>query len=279
MGGRLRVLFPPLMSSMYSLSGVIINLLAIALTDYKQHLILSLVLTFSFSAIVFYFVESPFFLYKKKNIRELYDGLIKICRRNFSKKDLPEVKLKLQETLRYGKYFDKKDDEQLLKNTKIKSTNLTEKTKITNLSKSNETISVQSIDKPLIFKSKKPKNPLLKLLTGKNLFIFIKVMFTFITIETIFGMSLIINKDLGISNVYLSGVLVAFFQSCGYLTGAFVILKYGRRTLNIFSSIMVFLLTLILMIVDLISNHYVAYSDRSKFIRIFETGIYNKALD
>lgn len=270
LGGRLRLLFPSFSFALYSLGGVFVSLASIWLTGYRAQLYLSLCSTLAASAFFFYFLESPFYLYKAKDIRKLYSGLLRICERNFPKEELPRVKARLQKELRYGAFFQSGAGQSCDLQTEGQSL-LPPEGDGGALPRPGE-----SPEPP----ERKPEAPrrlsgrlgCLKLFSRANLGVFVKFMGIFVMIETVFGMSMIINKDLGIPSVYLSGVLVALFQGGGYLCSSFFILRFGRRTLNLFCSAVAGGLSLALLALDLISKHFFAYSERPLAVQVAETG-------
>ena len=264
LGGTLRIVFPSMCFVCYSLSGVMINLISIKMTNYRNLIYLNLFGVLGGTVVLFFFIESPFYLYKKKNIKKLYETLLKMCKRNYSKTELSRAKLQLQKKLRYGEYFETRDKEQTFPESNHTIDSLND--------------SIDSSQKLLkIIKPKSEKAHFLLFFSKTNLFVFGKLMTVLTLLQLISGLSYIINKDLGISNIYLSGILVSLFQAIAYFVGSFFIVKFGRKTLNIGSLIIIFLLSLILLAVNLISRHFVPYSSRSTAVKIADTGLIDKS--
>ena len=86
---------------------------------------------------------------------------------------------------------------------------------------------------------------------------------------------MIINKHLGIKNIFLNGFLTFLIYIFGSLLGVYIIPKYKRKQINNSSSITLIICSLFLMIMNLISNTYKPYSKRHNIIRLIETGKIN----
>ena len=91
------------------------------------------------------------------------------------------------------------------------------------------------------------------------------------SIYIVYGTSSLLNKDLGIPNVYINGSLICLVELLGYFTMFFCCDKIGRKTVNLFCNYTILAATVILLTMDLISNHYSEYSDRSTGVRVVET--------
>ena len=101
---------------------------------------------------------------------------------------------------------------------------------------------------------------------------FLKCILIQIGIYSVYGPSLYLNNDLGISNIYLSGSLLSLLGMAGYLLNFLFVAKMGHRTMNIMINLVVLTCCVILLIMDLISNAYIPYQQRSKAVRAVETG-------
>lgn len=266
MGGRLRLIFSGIAYGVIGLSGIMVNVLSIKFNHYRFYVYFSTIGIVLTSLLYYYFLESPFYLYKQKKFDELYKCLLKMCERNYSKAEFNIVKLKLENQLGPDNSEDKNDEF-------INNQNKQKTVKIPLLNNQNDTVKIHPKIKNTaqIFKHQN-KFQFIVFFTKKNLLIFIKLIFIFFQIELTFGLSMIINKDLGISNVYLSGSLICLFQTIGYFTSSLITLKFKRRTINISSSVSICILSLMLLMVDLISNIFHTYSLRSISVRVLETG-------
>ena len=122
---------------------------------------------------------------------------------------------------------------------------------------------------------KKQKWKILNLFKGKNLKVLIKYLLLILFIEGSFGLVLIINKDLGIKNIFLSGSLIYIIQILSYIVCLNVPLKIGHKTIIILTTSIAIFCSGILLILDIISNIFLPYNERSQGIRITETGNFN----
>ena len=103
------------------------------------------------------------------------------------------------------------------------------------------------------------------------IFKFLKCICLQIGMHSIYSVTLYLNNDLGIQNVYLNGSLLALFGIIGYLLN-FVFSRYmGHRAMNIMINVIVLTICLLLLIIDLVSNSYIPYEQRSSAVRILET--------
>lgn len=72
-----------------------------------------------------------------------------------------------------------------------------------------------------------------------------------IQIEIGFGMSFLLNKDLGIDNIYLGGMFLAAFEMLGYLTSMLLIHRLDRKTVNVLCIVVTFAVSLTLLVMGL----------------------------
>lgn len=88
----------------------------------------------------------------------------------------------------------------------------------------------------------------------------------------IFGLGIILGKDLGIENIYLSGLLLTVPKFFSHVVMGTLINRFRIKTLNIALNSIVGALVAILLIMDLIHNSRVPYAERSQAFRIIESG-------
>ena len=259
LGDRLRVIFQPIGFGFYGLGGILVNLLAIWINDYRFFIVLSTISILLLSLPYFYFIETPFFFYKTRNVEKLYECLVSICQWNYPKAELEAVTDQIQRKLKYGKYLNADDQEE--------QTNPNEE--IISLLSQGNTEKLLDIKKP-----SKEVSSLREFFKKKNLKLFFKLLAINLQVQFIFCLSLIINKSLGIKDVYLSGILIGIFQTVGYFVGGPVAATFPRKSVNIASSVIVCLCSGLLMTVDIISNHFASYEEKPNAVRIIETSIW-----
>ena len=102
LGRRRRVLFCPVSFAFTSLSGVTVNVLSLFVSHYRFYIYLNLVMVAVSSVFYLYLIESPFFFYKRKDIRSLYQTLLAIGSKNHPRAELPAIRAQLQAKLRYA---------------------------------------------------------------------------------------------------------------------------------------------------------------------------------
>jgi MFS-type transporter involved in bile tolerance (Atg22 family) len=95
----------------------------------------------------------------------------------------------------------------------------------------------------------------------------------------IFGLGLILNKDLGIDSIYICGLCLTVPKLFGHSIMTFLASKFKLKSLNITLNAIVSVLALTLLVMNLIHNAKEPYSERSNLFRIFETGNINKLLE
>jgi hypothetical protein len=83
-------------------------------------------------------------------------------------------------------------------------------------------------------------------------------------------MSFLLNKDLGIENIYYGGMFLAAFEMLGYISSSFIIHRLGRRTINITCIIISFTISLVLFIMGLVKN--ISHSEKTSSYKITEAG-------
>lgn len=133
-----------------------------------------------------------------------------------------------------------------------------------------ETESIQDSDLELL-EMKKPDSLMAELCNKTVLLRFLGSICLQISIYSVYGPSLYLNKDLGIDNVYLNGSLLALIGMVGYTLNYMFAHKMGHRGMNIMVNIIVFVCAITLLIMDLINNSMKPYEDRSNVFRVIET--------
>lgn len=267
MSGKMRVIFNGLAFACGGVSGVFVNLVSLKINHYKFYIYLNGGGILVTSLFYLYLLESPFYYYKTGQIGRLFQCLLKMIHRNHPPKSCSSVAAQLQAQLRYSER--KPVDDQLCLSD-------THSSIVSDISESS-LLEASKVDNGLTLPQAKvshPKNGLnLRLFfTRSNLCRFAQLIALMLLLEIVYGLSILINKDLGISNIYLSGSLVCVFLTLGYLTASVVISKFDRRTLNLFVSVSISVLSGVMLAIDLIVKRSGAYSSRSQLVRISETG-------
>jgi hypothetical protein len=287
-GGKIRVLFLPISLIFFGLGAVWINILAIWFNDYRVFIWIINISSFLFSLGYFALLESPFFFYKQRNIEKLYQCLSTLIKRNFPKDEVPEITSKLQKILKYGEYFETNQENNQKNNYNNSSklsltdveTRLPTENNISKLSTENSfstekhslpnELNQLLIDKPS--PSPKEKSPGLKaFFTKNNLSKFFKMFSLMLMIQVTFTLSTLINDSLGISNIFFSGALISTFQTLGYLSPTLFVNRVGRKSINLYCSSVTFLTGMSILVIDIVSNLYVHYEERSNGVRLMET--------
>ena len=245
MGGKLRLILPGVSFGMFGLSGVFAIWVSMYYNHNKFYLYFSGISLAVTSLLYFFFIETPFYHFKQRRVRKLYQCLLDIASWNHSKDEFPLVASRLRRELRLGEFFESSDAEE-----------------------------GEPLSTPGDPGRPPSKGPLafLELFKLGNLSTFLKLTFILLNIEIIFGLSIIINKDLGIADVFLSGILVSAFQILGYGLGGFLTSRWGRRTINLATSSLALLLSASLVLLDLTSNRFFSFSTRPEAVRVAESG-------
>ena len=210
----------------------------------------------------FYFLESPFLLYKQRNIVELHKCLLAICKRNADGDQLKKMQLTLESTLRFGITYQEENEahktiQSRSKDSFIKSIKSLEKKRY----ETNKRFSVNKIS--LFFEDIKIK---------QNVGKYFKIALIILPAQICLGLSLLFNKNLGIKNIFLSGCFITSIQLIGYLINVLTVLRFGRKQINTMYFSLTLVLCAILLIMNVISNQYVPYHKRGDMYRGFETG-------
>ena len=172
-----------------------------------------------------------------------------MCHRNFPNSEFNKMKKKLQIKLRYGDLFNINNDQAIEKKSTIifNYEKLTDDEEEFNFFKKSKHEKVKKIDIDKFF-------------TKKILWMFSKLLIVYCQIKIIYGLSLIINKNLGLKNLFLNGFLVAFCETIGYTIGAIISVKFGRRQINNASAFLITIFSLIILGMDLVSNRFTSYN-------------------
>lgn len=274
-GGNLRIRLNAFSFVFYSMSGIFVNFSSIFINYYSYYIWVSFI-TFTLSSLAyFYFLETPFYYYKKKDICGLHQCLLTICKRNYNLLDYEEKKVVLENELKFSNDKIKSFTQTyLLENDHFNETNKNiiskKKSQTINLlhSKSDQ---IELENEKNITEANSVKK-YLEFFTKKNLFRYAMICIILLSAECMFGMSQILNKDLGIDNIFLTGSLIVTFQLFGYGICSFISTRIGRRQINFITNLTLISLGLILLTMNIINNSYQKYSERGQVYRIVETG-------
>lgn len=99
------------------------------------------------------------------------------------------------------------------------------------------------------------------------------------SIEFFFAVSILINKDLGFSDVYVAGIFIYVFQCLSYISCTIYFYKFKRKQLHMFTSLSILAFSLLILFFSIGSKSYDLDSRPSKILKGFETGRNNKPLD
>lgn len=250
------------MNVFFALGGLLANLFALHFKHYKDFLYLYFISMFLVSVGYFYILPSPFHLFRKKQLSKLYNCIQTICKRNFSGEQLTKKELEVNQ------FFE----QNMLSVTKNPTIDPEDKQKVFSSIETQIKQEEKLISKSAAIKEQSFKSSILDFCSKKNLATFFKLIFLFILIDLVFGLAMVINKDLGISNIYYSGMLVTSFQASGYVLATFILSRFGRRHINIFITSLVTVASIAIFVIDIVSKQFSAYSDRSHFVKLAETG-------
>ena len=265
-GNSLRSWFSPVSLVCFGLAGIAVNLVSFRVEHFSFYIYFNLVCIAITVPFLFYLIESPFYLHRKKRVKALYECLLKICHRNHTDSQSILIKSRLQSELRYGKYFEMKsfDDS-------VNDLPLYHKLEQVGTNVHSDPVTIPRIS-DLPDQNEEPSSEFKSTLQKRYFLIFLKMVFLFVNIDIILGLSLIINKQLGISDVHVSGLLIVSFKIFGFTAGLWLVPKLGRRAINILSIALYCVYSGSLLVLDLVSNHYIPYFHRSWGVRLGETG-------
>ena len=244
----------------FGLAGVAVNLISFKVDHFSFYIYLSAGSIAVTTPLYFYLVESPFHLYKKRRIEHLYRSLLTICERNHAGAQFLSVKSRLHSKLRYCKAVELRQKGQYA---------------------SGQVKPQKSLHQPHDLETPPSDTPELPgqepsessgTVGKRDLLTFAMLVVLFVDSEGIAVMSLIVNKQLGISSVQFSGIFVTTFQILGFLAGLWLVPRLGRRTVNIKSAALVCVYSGSILVIDLVSNHFVDYFERGRTVRVVETG-------
>lgn len=253
----------------YSLSGMGLNFISIWFNHYKFYIWTYILSWLSLSGVYFYLIESPFYFYKTKQVRKLYLCLVAIAKRNKPKKEINNIKKTLVNLLQLD-VPDLSLEDECEKIGGESRGNCVEIKTFENKCRRFSQFLNSVENKELIHKN----DPLafIELFNKKNFPTFIKFLSIMIYMEILWGFTLIINKDLGIENVYFNGIFIHLIQGLSYIVCLIWFKSWKRRAINIWMNSMVIIFSLILLVLNLISNSKVDYDQRHIFMRVTETG-------
>ena len=258
----MRLVFGPINFLFNSFGGFLLNAQSIFLNAYTDYIWILLTMVLIMLVLQFYFLESPFLLYKQRNIIELHKCLLAISRRNADGDQLKKMQFTLESTLRFGITYEEENEahqtiQSRSKDSFIKSIKSLENKRYD----TNKRFSVNKIS--LFFEDIKIK---------QNIGKYFKIALIILPVQFSFGMTLLFNKNLGIKNIFLSGCFITSIQLIGYLINVLTVLRFGRKQINTMYFSLTLVLCAILLIMNVISNQYVPYHKRGDMYRGFETG-------
>lgn len=263
---NLRSKFSAVTFGFFALAGIGVNLVSFKVVHFSFYIYLSSISIALTLPLYFCLVESPFYLYKQKKIKQLYSCLLRICQMNHSKDELLSVKAAIQSKLKYGRYFALAQH----------SGDGGRQAPLDRKSHDHFSLRSAKIRQPCLTPAFEPENGWASQLSAnllrQDLWLFVKVFFLYLQSESIAVMSLIVNKQLGISVIQFSGVFVAVFQIIGSMAGFCVVPRLGRRSINLMTAVLICVYSAALLVTNAISNYFVAYFERSQTVRLIETG-------
>ena len=271
MSSTFRNFFSSAMFFIYSVNGILINLVSIWMNYYKfyilTHLICMIALQFSY----LYLIETPYFFYHKKKIYKLYDSLSKIASRNFTKKETNKKKLELFQKLRLKiTNFDI-----IIESNREKSEIISERKKFDADSPLEMNEFLQKLEKTNS-ENQGTSYSFLNLFKKSNIVIFCHFVVILIYLEIGWGFSLIINQDMGIENVFLNGIFIHFIQALSYYSCMTFLKKATRKAINIQMNLVVIIFSFLLLILNIVSKIESKQTKKQITLRIFNTSKANQ---
>lgn len=256
----------------YNLGGIFINLVSIKFNFFRFYLWLGFIpVLLSLLAIV-YFVESPYY-YKQKNQRwNLYNCLMKISSINNDLDRQKTIKNTISKKI-FSKKLELNCDE-----TKNNKTIMMAVKKESNVEKSKDMKNENTLEND---QSKLPKimQVFKKKCTRSNVSIFVNYLILLTNIDVIFGLSIIVNKYLGIENIHLSGCFIHIIQAVGYLCCIFFCSNFTRKKTNFATNFCIFIFGLALIILNLFTNFFLGHLKKPLFIEYTESGKNDQSWD
>ena len=87
----------------------------------------------------------------------------------------------------------------------------------------------------------------------------------------IFGLNLILNKDLGIDNIYVCGLLLTIPKVFGHIIMSRLAVTFRIKNINIAATVFIMSLSGTLLVMNLIHNGYHSYDNRGTVYRVIES--------
>ena len=225
-GSNMRSLSNGLVFSFYGLGGVIFALMNIAIQNYRVNFLIQFISIVVVGCGFFYICETPFFLYKTKRIKKLYEALKYINEQN-----------------------NRKDVEKVLETNKTLKETLGIKSDRPNF--------LDNVDYLHIVKKKKKDGekkvkrfPITKAHVWRLFLLTVVMGNLYIT----YGLTLLIPSKLGIDNIYINMGLLAVSELLGYLVITFIAHRTRRKLLNLATVLATLAISTILMIIKFM--HY-----------------------
>ena len=250
-------------TSFYTLGGICVNLFSIRWNYFADYIWLSAVCVGVCSLSYWVFIESPFYLFGRGDVEGLTRCLAVMCRWNFPESERARKLGEVRSILAQLPMASEKslNAEPLLEPTSQIQNIECEQPPVPNSSKT-ETRS-----------NKPPKHSVVELFfTRTNVTRFVLVLCINFTGYMIFGLGVIFNKNLGISNIYLSGLLLTVPKLFSHLLTSVLVTRVRTRTLNIWVNAVILVLAAGLLLMNLIHNDYEPYAERSRLYRVAESG-------
>lgn len=225
-GGNLRSRSNAILFFFWGFGEIVINLVNIGISNYKTNFIIQFISLFILGLGLYYIKESPYVLYKLKNVRKLYKVLLFIANKNEMDIEYAREQIDKEFKIDLLQIESVKD----LKSLRIKK-------------KEKEKFSQNHLKK--FFK------PIKKICSNKQV---VKRMIGVIILSSNiyigYTLSILIPQRLGLANIYLNGV----FLGVSELLGNFIIIPFGnklkRRHLNFFCAFSITICALFLIVLD-----------------------------
>lgn len=261
----------------YSAAGVAVCFVSMFVNHYRFYFWIYIALMGLFSLSFFYFEETPFYYHNSKQVRKLYGCLVGIARRNKPAHELEQVKATLAQMLQLETpplSLDQPEEQQAIKGGRPSP----------ETEKKPHSLHLSLVKNPKPKKAPRPphkKNRLgfLALFDKDNLMPFVYFINILVYLEIIWAFSILINKDLGLENVFVNGILLHLFQVLGLVVALVFFQNSKRRAVNIGAIWTSLVSAAVLLTVDLLSNLKVHYDQRHSLVRAAETGSHDQGWD
>ena len=120
LGGNMQKRFVALSFVGYVFGGVFANIFSMKWNHYSYYFYGNGGFTLLFSVSFFYFLETPFFFYKQRNIKGLYENLRAMCKRNNKMSEYESRKQKVFSILKQKMGSDLKIEDEMKKEFETK---------------------------------------------------------------------------------------------------------------------------------------------------------------